>query len=198
MSEDNTVKGPGGHYSGRNKIPTVNQFLERLDKDKKERDKQIDEDKKAAAAQKQAGGEDVKPHQNKEMAVKGSQKRVKDPTTGREVVIEDVNDETMDNVKNPTISVPNANLGKDTVSAAGIPFQPSLELTFACSPSRPIRPSRAKTIRKSKTSRPLLIQSSPAPLLMSLYTARRQTSSFTQPLPLATNPHSSASKLARI
>ena len=38
---------PGGHYSGQNKIPTVNQLLERLDGNKKERDREIDEQKQA-------------------------------------------------------------------------------------------------------------------------------------------------------
>lgn len=106
---------PGGHYSGSNKIPTVNQLLDRLDKDKKDRDRQIDERKKAPKSQQQQGsdGGDAVPHQNQVQAKEGQQ-TVTDPTSGRQVVIEDVNKEMMENVKNPTLSVPNANLGKDT------------------------------------------------------------------------------------
>lgn len=37
-----------------------------------------------------------------------------DPTTGHEVQIEDVNKDFMKAVENPQLSVPNANLGKDT------------------------------------------------------------------------------------
>lgn len=117
---DETVHVPGAHYSGKNKIPTVNQFIERLDRDKKERDKQIDEQQRAnktqATPKKQQQDGDAVEHQEQELAVKGSQKKVKDPTTGREVVIEDVNQNTMENVKNPMVClsatwrVPIANL----------------------------------------------------------------------------------------
>ncbi|KAK5175388.1 uncharacterized protein LTR77_000527 [Saxophila tyrrhenica] len=107
--------GPGGHWSGRNKIPTVGQFMERLDKDKKDRDKQIDEQRKQREQQKKLGGSDVTAHQNaKKKEPSGSQKTVTDPVTGKQVTIEDVNEEYMENVKNPVLSVPNANLGKDT------------------------------------------------------------------------------------
>jgi hypothetical protein len=105
---------PGGHYSGHNKIPTVNQLLEKLDRDKKDRDKAIDEDNKARKAQKQQVGSDVVPHKNEEPRSKAGQKTVTDPVTGRQVVIEDVNKNMMEHAKNPVLSVPNANLGKDT------------------------------------------------------------------------------------
>ncbi|KAF2858133.1 hypothetical protein K470DRAFT_260132 [Piedraia hortae CBS 480.64] len=110
--------GPGAHYSGRNKIPTVNQFLERLDKDKRQRDKEIDEQRKASTAQQQfqqqdGGQGEIHPHQN-ELERTGNQKEVTDPVTGKQVTIEDVSDKHMERVKNPMLSVPNANLGKDT------------------------------------------------------------------------------------
>jgi hypothetical protein len=41
---------------------------------------------------------------------------VTDPTTGKEIVIEDVSKSMMGQVENPQLSVPNANLQKDTVS----------------------------------------------------------------------------------
>ena len=106
--------GPAGHWSGTNKIPTVGQFIQRLDKDKKERDKQVDEDAKARKAQQKLGGDDTQAHQNEVRQPGENQKTVTDPVTGNQVVIEDVNKDFMKNVENPTISVPNANLGKDT------------------------------------------------------------------------------------
>lgn len=100
---DETQTAPGGHYSGQNKIPTVNQFLERLDKDKKERDKQIDQQNRQKPNQSRQQDGDAIPHHEQNLAVKGSQKKVQDPTTGREIVIEDVNKETMENAKNPMV-----------------------------------------------------------------------------------------------
>lgn len=96
---------PGGHYSGKNKIPTVGQFIERLDKDKKDRDRQIDE------ANGPVGGEAV-PHKREKKQDAG--KTVTDPTTGKQVVVADVNEAFIERSQNPTLSVPNANLGKDT------------------------------------------------------------------------------------
>ena len=45
-----------------------------------------------------------------------NQRDATDPVTGKEVVIEDATKEMYKYVQNPTLSVPNANLGKDTVS----------------------------------------------------------------------------------
>lgn len=78
-----------GHYSGTNKVPTVAKFIQSLDKDKAERDKKIDED---AHNKSNLGGAAVKPHEADQYTVKGTQKKVTDPTTGREVVIEDVSE----------------------------------------------------------------------------------------------------------
>lgn len=104
---------PGGHYSGKNKIPTVNEFISRLDKDKRERDAQIDSQKKNV--QNPAGtGEGIQPHKNEAQPNAADQKTVTDPTTGNQIVIADVNEEMRERAKNPTLSVPNANLGRDT------------------------------------------------------------------------------------
>jgi hypothetical protein len=92
---------PGGHYSGANKIPTINQFIERLDRDKSTRDKQIEEQRKQQAANKNG---DAVPHQESEnLHVKEHQQKVTDPTTGKQVVIEDVNQEMVDAAKNPMV-----------------------------------------------------------------------------------------------
>jgi hypothetical protein len=92
---------PGGHYSGSNKVPTINKFLENLDRDKKNRDKEIDEQKNIASQQKN-GDTGIVPHQNAPKAKKG-QKTVTDPVTGKEVVIEDANKDMLKQVENPIV-----------------------------------------------------------------------------------------------
>jgi hypothetical protein len=110
MASQQQQHAPGGHYSGHNPIPTVKQFIENLDKDKPARDKKLDEEAKQQPQQQQ-----VKPHQQQERKVKGTEKTVTDPTTGREVVIADVSKDMLDEVENPHLVVPNANLNKETV-----------------------------------------------------------------------------------
>jgi hypothetical protein len=148
---------PGGHYSGHNPIPTVKQFVENLDSDKRNRDKQIDERAKAAKAQtgtastaagtapstpprtskktpattpktpKTPAQDGVEDHKAQKKTVEGTEKTVTDPTTGREVVIADVNKDMIDEVEHPHLIVPNANLNKPTVSfALEIPLQVAL------------------------------------------------------------------------
>ncbi|SMY19822.1 unnamed protein product [Zymoseptoria tritici ST99CH_1A5] len=104
MSDPAQPHKPGAPWSGQNKIPTVGQFINRLDQDKKSRDQKIDQ---------QVGG-DVVPHKNETKQDQEGQKTVTDPTTGKQVTIENVNDAFVDRAKNPVLSVPNANLGKDT------------------------------------------------------------------------------------
>src|SRR5690242_4515924 len=122
--------GPGGHYSGHNPIPTVRQFVENLDKDKKSRDKQIDERTKAtktqggatpstppragkqtsAASPKTPIQNGVEDHKVQKRTIEGTEKTVTDPTTGREVVIADVGKDMVNEVEDPHLIVPNANL----------------------------------------------------------------------------------------
>lgn len=54
------------------------------------------------------------PHRETKAGKEGTLKTVHDPTTGKEVQIEDVDKNFMKAVENPQLSVPNANLGKDT------------------------------------------------------------------------------------
>jgi hypothetical protein len=98
----------GKPWSAANPIPNIKQFVEGLDKDKADRDRQIDEQNKAAQLQ---NGAPV-PHKNEPPSTKG--KWVTDPTTGNQVVIEDVGKDFMKAVTDPMLSVPNANLGKET------------------------------------------------------------------------------------
>lgn len=94
MADAQQQHAPGGHYSGHNKIPTVNQFIERLDRDKKERDQKIDTGKTG----------DVRAHQQSDLHAGENQQKVTDPTTGKEVVIEDVNKDMVKMAKDPVVS----------------------------------------------------------------------------------------------
>jgi hypothetical protein len=118
----------GKPWSGTNPIPNIQKFVDSLDKDKRERDRQIDEQNKSHEQQHKSG---VKPHENAPQRSGG--KTVTDPTTGNQVVIEDVGKDFMKTVRDPQVpgfpapcsssnlltpsqlSVPNANLGKETV-----------------------------------------------------------------------------------
>lgn len=99
---DQQQVAPGGHYSGKNKIPTINEFLSKLDRDKGDRDRQIDEQNKAARAA-NAGRGGAVPHQNQPVKPSKDQQTVTDPTTGNQVVIEDVNKDMMNAAKNPVV-----------------------------------------------------------------------------------------------
>ncbi|KAH6656410.1 hypothetical protein BKA67DRAFT_654749 [Truncatella angustata] len=104
MSAEQEHHAPGGHYSGRNRIPNIHEFVASLDRDKKNRDAQIDTTQKP-------NGSNVLPHQA-EKRRRG--KVVTDPVTGNEVEIADADLDFEEAVENPKLSVPNANLGKET------------------------------------------------------------------------------------
>lgn len=88
----------GKPYSGANPIPNIQKFVESLDKDKRERDRHIDEQNKSNEQQHKGG---VQPHQNAPKQTDG--KTVTDPTTGRQVVIEDVGKDFMKAVRDPQV-----------------------------------------------------------------------------------------------
>jgi hypothetical protein len=110
---------PGGHYSGHNPVPTVKQFVENLDIDKKNRDRRVEEE---AQRRREQQGQSAQSRKPLERQVKGTEKTVTDPTTGKEVVIADVDKEMIKEVEDPHLVIPNANLNKDTVSTLGVPF----------------------------------------------------------------------------
>jgi hypothetical protein len=92
-------KAPGGHYSGANPIPNIQKFVQSLDADKKDRDARIEEDLRAKQAQNA-----VADHKSSRSAgVSGTRKTVTDPTTGRDVEIEDVNADFMKAAENPIV-----------------------------------------------------------------------------------------------
>jgi hypothetical protein len=97
-----TTKGPGGHYSATNPIPNIQRFVESLDKDKKERDAKLEEQMRAKQPNNSSEAKDHKPGQPKGTA--GSRKIVTDPTTQREIEIDDVNVDFMKAVDDPQVS----------------------------------------------------------------------------------------------
>jgi hypothetical protein len=102
MAEQQQQHKPGGHYSGANPVPTVKKFLENLDRDKAERDRKIDEEN-VVKQKASTSTTDAVPHKAQKMGVEGTQKTVTDPTTGKQVVIEDVSKAMMNQVENPQV-----------------------------------------------------------------------------------------------
>lgn len=91
----------GKPWSGNNKIPTIHEFVERLDRDKAQRDKNID-----SSGQQHPSGQqqDAVPHKNQERTADADTKEVSDPVTGRQVKISNVGKEYMSNADNPMVS----------------------------------------------------------------------------------------------
>ncbi len=90
------------HYSGRNKVPNIQEFLHKLDRQKKDRDAAIDDELKHVDAD-----PDAKEKFEKQQKGKRTRK-VRDPVTGRDVEIEDANLKFEDVVDNPMAGVPTA------------------------------------------------------------------------------------------
>jgi hypothetical protein len=94
--------GPAGHWSAANPIPTIHKFVENLDKEKKERDQRIDEEIKR---KEQAARKEGKPVDQTALDVsRKSTRQVTDPVTGKEIEIEDVQKNYMEESKNPVVS----------------------------------------------------------------------------------------------
>ncbi|EFQ31659.1 C2 domain-containing protein [Colletotrichum graminicola] len=111
----------GQHYSARNKIPNIHEFVAQLDKEKRERDAAIEaEDKEHLKIERQAqhppNGNSSQAHVPEKKDRKKT-KTVRDPVTGKDVEIEDPKDDFEEVVENPQITVPNQNLGKDATIA---------------------------------------------------------------------------------
>ncbi|KAM0323042.1 hypothetical protein ACHAQA_009141 [Verticillium albo-atrum] len=137
----------GQHYSGRNRIPNIQEFVAQLDKEKAERDAAIDAELKAN----KGAGEDKDHvpekkhhahHKNKKT------KTVRDPVTGKDVEIEDAKTDFKEAVENPKISVPNENLGKDATVAtssdqSGEEYRRAQDIT---APPDPVEPGSTSDV----------------------------------------------------
>jgi hypothetical protein len=99
MNVDEHVAPSGGqHYSGRNRVPNIHEFMEQLDKEKKERDAEIDQQLK----QNKAHGE-VQDHRNDRQRRKAKHRTVRDPVTGKDVEIRDTELSYEEAVENPQV-----------------------------------------------------------------------------------------------
>ncbi len=98
-------KGPGAHYSGANPVPNIQRFIESLDADKKQRDAKNAEISGEQANQ-TVGPTELDSHKNvRPQGNVGTKKTVTDPTTGRQVQIEDVNSQFVKSADNPKVSL---------------------------------------------------------------------------------------------
>ncbi|KAI2926866.1 hypothetical protein CBS63078_2168 [Aspergillus niger] len=100
----------GEHWSGANPVPTIDKFLQRLEVDKQER-KAHEEALAAKRREREEQGEEMA---HKPRKTTGKTRMVTDPTTGKDIEVEDLDEDAMEAVKDPKLVVPNANLGKPT------------------------------------------------------------------------------------
>ncbi|KAK5989033.1 Meiotically up-regulated gene protein [Cladobotryum mycophilum] len=112
MNIDEHVVPSGQHYSGRNRVPNIQEFMRGLDAQKRERDAAIDAELKRNKLSPEA-----KDHDNEVAAKKKATRSVRDPVTGKDVEIRDVDLDFKEAVDNPQLSIPNENLGKPTTIA---------------------------------------------------------------------------------
>lgn len=98
MADELEHHAPAGHYSGRNRIPNIKQFVASLDRDKQTRDAQID----AGGLQSNKTNPGVQEHHNMEKRKKG--RIVTDPVTGKQVEIADIDLDFEQAVENPMVS----------------------------------------------------------------------------------------------
>lgn len=91
--------GQGGYYSGRNKIPNIQEFVAQLDREKKDRDAKIDAELKNNKKSNEAHA-----HHNEDKPSRRDTRTVRDPVTGKDVDIADVKLDYGEAVENPQVS----------------------------------------------------------------------------------------------
>ncbi|PHH88585.1 hypothetical protein CDD83_7340 [Cordyceps sp. RAO-2017] len=117
MNVDNHVAPSGQHYSGANRVPNIQQFVEQLDAEKKERDAAIDADLKKKNGSDGKANAEVQDHHNADKPKPKHLRTVRDPVTGKDVEIRDAQMDFKEAVDNPQLSIPNENLGKPSTVA---------------------------------------------------------------------------------
>ncbi|SPQ27673.1 dd72ee82-fbca-4bc3-8468-06269e0ff8fc [Thermothielavioides terrestris] len=143
MNTDEKVYPSGQHYSGTNRIPNIKQFVESLDRQKKQRDAQIDAQLRASSGHGEAQDHVSAAQQQQQKRPAGKNRRtVRDPVTGRDVEIEDIDTHHMKAADQPTITIPNANLGKPTTRQT-LPTQSGEEYRAAQDETAPPAPVAA-------------------------------------------------------
>lgn len=101
MDVDEHVVPAGQHYSGRNRVPNIKQFVQQLDSDKKKRDAAID-----AELKQNTTGSEAQDHENQEKPKRRDLRTVRDPVTGKDVDIQDAKTNYKDAVDNPQARPP--------------------------------------------------------------------------------------------
>ena len=86
------------HYSGRNRFPNIQEFMNQLDAEKKSRDAEIDNDLKRNSTFGEA-----KAHVNEDKLSKKGTKTVRDPVTGKDVEIRNADISFKDAVEDPQV-----------------------------------------------------------------------------------------------
>lgn len=99
IDPNETVVPSTKNYSGRNRIPNIKQFVENLDKEKKERDTKIDQEQ-----QQRGPGNEATQHQPAARKVGKNRRTVRDPVTGRDVEIDDADESIMKLGEDPKAS----------------------------------------------------------------------------------------------
>ena len=100
MNVDDHVAPSGQHYSGRNRVPNIQEFMANLDAEKKARDAEIDEE-----LGKNKDRKEVQDHANAEPPKRKDLRTVRDPVTGKDVQIRDTNLDYKEAVENPQVRV---------------------------------------------------------------------------------------------
>lgn len=102
----------GEHWSAANPVPTIQKFMQNLETEKEERkahEEEVNRREQEARLQREARGEKIEDettaHKNREIP-KGKTRMVTDPTTGKDIEVEDLDEESMEVVKNPTVCPP--------------------------------------------------------------------------------------------
>ncbi|PHH73567.1 hypothetical protein CDD80_3731 [Ophiocordyceps camponoti-rufipedis] len=96
----------GQHYSGRNRVPNIQQFAQQLDLEKRQRDAEIEAELRQNA--------EAREHHAAEKSKRDHTRTVRDPVTGKDVAISDAHADYKEAVDEPQLSVPNENLGRPT------------------------------------------------------------------------------------
>lgn len=104
----------GEHWGPGNPIPKIQKFVENLDVEKKERNRQIDkeikerrkqglpDDEGGDAGQIKGNDGEAIAHRKRQVS-KRKTRVVTDPTTGKDIEVEDQDEESMQAVKDPTV-----------------------------------------------------------------------------------------------
>lgn len=98
----------GEHWSAANPVPTIQKFMQHLESEKEERkahEEEVTAKEIQARQEREARGENLDEataHKNREIP-KGKTRMVTDPTTGKNIEVEDLDEESMEVVKNPTV-----------------------------------------------------------------------------------------------